>query len=169
MNKKTARRGMTLVEISVVLAIIAIVSAMVVSFCLMINTRAKTAEKKLAVMQDLTVTEATVESFVLTMAERGATFAVSEGGKTLVATLAESTFACTFDGAGETLSCTVDDEENVLSTTAFTDISFSVLENTQDYVILCTVSYTLPHTESEAAHYTFCINPFVGETREVSV
>ena len=58
------RRGFTLAELSIVLAVLAIVLTMVVSFTAMTNNSRQLSEARLEALQDIRVAEAIVENFI---------------------------------------------------------------------------------------------------------
>ena len=66
MVNKNARckKGMSLIEITVVLAVVAIISVAVVSFTVFVNGRVTSNGKKLAFMQDVTATQTIVENWI---------------------------------------------------------------------------------------------------------
>ena len=61
MNRK---KGMTLAEIVVVLAVVAIVSTIVVSFSLMVNRKAQISRNKVDVVGEITLVEKLVDNWV---------------------------------------------------------------------------------------------------------
>lgn len=152
------KKGVTLAEICVVLAIISICSVMVVSFSLMVNRRSAAAQARLAAMEDMTSLEIVVESWVERLTVAGATFTGEP--EMLSATLQGVSYTCTFDG--ERLVGTLPDgtELTYLPETV-TAISFTAAQKSADSIFFCTVTYEI---NGEASPYTFCVNPYVGET-----
>ena len=64
MNTKMNRRGFTLAELSVVLAVLSIVSIMVASFTAMVSNSRQLSTARLEALQDVRVVEALVEGFI---------------------------------------------------------------------------------------------------------
>lgn len=152
------KKGVTLAEICVVLAIISICSVMVVSFSLMVSRRSAAAQARLAVMEDVASLEVVVENWVERLTVAGAAFTAEPG--LLSATLDGVSYTCTFDG--ERLIGTLPDG-TALSylPEAVTAISFNAAQKSADGIFFCTVTYEI---NGEAFPYTFCVNPYVGET-----
>ena len=58
------RRGFTLVELSVVITLVAIISLAVVSFSIFMNQKAVASRKTIAAMQELDIAESMIESWL---------------------------------------------------------------------------------------------------------
>ena len=64
MKTKNLRRGATLTELMVVIAVIAIVAVMVVSFSAMVSGGREMAQAKLDALQDIRLAESVIENFI---------------------------------------------------------------------------------------------------------
>ena len=157
------RKGVTLAEMSIVMAVIAIVSLSVVSFVMITSGRGTAGIAKLNAMEEIELVEAIVDNW-FAMNAKDETFINPRGsiewnGKTL-----EVGFT-----PGSTTKYNLE---------KVTDISFSqmfltesgeykkTLDNgdvVKDILYFCTVTYVQEEDAREQT-YTFCINPRVGET-----
>ena len=158
--KKTDKKGFTIAELCVVLAIVAIVSAMVVSFSVLLSARTRESSARLDAMNDLELVESAAEGWLSRMGLEGAV--VSQNGSGLTATVT--------DGAGTSSTYTLSVYGNMLTGTLpgnevmtvvleqVNDIDFTILQNAGDTLCICTV------TDSEGNTHTVCVNPHVGDT-----
>ena len=62
--KKNNRRGFTLAELTIVLAVLVIVSAMVVSFTAMVSNSRQLSTARLEALGDVRVAETLIENFI---------------------------------------------------------------------------------------------------------
>lgn len=143
-----SRRGMTLAELMVTLAMVAIMIVMIVSFVVLMTGHTQANGERLAFQQDYAVLKSQVEAWMNTNA--GQTLdcdgnSVKAEGSTLglqyntltagsytyrVETIESVTFRLEVKGEGEN----------------------------RNYLLFCAV------TGVNGEHYTFCVNPHVGET-----
>lgn len=178
MNKAsngTARRGVTLTEMTVVLALISLVSLLVISFTGMVNLRSSVSVIKNRAADDLRLTKVVLENWTAAVTDYGAEITVADDGKSLVATIGmegmEDTEILTYnaflteDGFtaklpnGETLHCPIGE---IVSFTFEIDKKDEPL---QDEILFCTAEYSIPKSSgtSEIQTITFCINSHVGD------
>ena len=155
--KKTGKKGFTLTELTVVLALVAIVSGMVVSFAAMISARTKLSTARLNAMSDLelveSVTEAWMDSMALSGADISSTVDELKAGEYNLS-FYENTLTGTLPG-GEVLTVRLDHVVGV---------EYTLLENnTGDCLCICTVTLELSSGETESR--TICINtnPNLGD------
>ncbi len=177
-NKK---KGITLTEICVALAVLSIISVVVVSFAAMVTGRGATGTDKLKYMQDIELLEAMVEDWFE---------AVYTGvGSVTVATDAPESTEPTDPSAptepfekhtwlqtaeGKTLQyvsqnlVAVFDEGVPLNVQleSITGVEFEVEPGDNDELFFCTVTYVYRQGQNKEVEktYTFCINPRVGES-----
>lgn len=159
------RRGFTLAELTVVLAVLVIVSAMVVSFTAMVTNSRQLSTARLDALSDVRVAESIIEGFIegneiKTKFEKNA-----EGNTIPVNTLEASD--------GKTIGLEEKEEKNVLVIKKGGDIDTTItLERVKsitfdyhgedaDKIYYCTIKYTVGNHDYD---YTFCVNPYVGET-----
>ena len=139
--KYRSRRGVTLLELCIVMALVAILSSMVATFTVMTNRRSRAAEERLSAMQEIAMVEAAVDAWF----DR------------------HGTASCQITASGNALACDCDGEAAfTLTSVAFHPEHVTGVEFSQsDEVYFCRVTYAVTSTEETI---TFCVNPRVGET-----
>ena len=149
--KKNAknRRGFTIAELTIVLAVIAVVSTMVVSYVTIITQRNRAATERLNVMQDIQVIESMTEAWIEEISNIGVT------DDTLIS-IDDTSVAMKFDLASSTY-CALTKYE----TTAIKSVTYRS-EGSDDILYFVTVTYALSD-KNGLQTYTFCVNPYVGE------
>lgn len=208
------KKGATLAELCVVLAVITIISVVVVSFSVMVHQRVNISTDKLKAMEDITIVEHFIEGWVETMMQDRpddtlndivffATETVDDGlfsYKRLIAMRTTDAEGATWDnyklfyrheddveGTSETVllnkltAQTLDpDVTNAIVLETVTDISFAVKyyhegsmidgmaggHTPTDWILFCTITYEVDMADDTdgTMTYTFCINPYVGNT-----
>lgn len=158
-----SRRGATLTELVVVLAVIVIASAMVVSFSSLIGGKSTISKAKLEAMQDVRIAESTIEGFI-----EGHTNINFETNKL-------SSYTNVVDGEpqiedsiyfsrGKLVYEKAEGENTEIELENVNSITFDSLPgNDGDVIYFCTVTYEDPGHD-DPAKYTFCVNPYAGET-----
>lgn len=141
------RRGMTLAELMVAMAMVAVMIVMVVSFTMLMTEHTRTNGEELAFQQDFAAVKAAVEGWM-----------DSNAGQTLICDEASVT-------AGE--SSTLKFNYGVLTagelslrTDSIGAVTFELFGDNGEYLLFCTVT----RADSEDGGYTFCVNSRVGET-----
>ena len=151
-------RGFTLAELTVVLAVVTIVSTMVVSFVTILTQRNRAAKEMLNTMQDIEVIETMTEAWIEKQIA---------DGYTIDPTLEEGTLcAVKFEESPRKLFWRDHIFENTdglkySTSSTIIGVSFDDDGNTNDFYYV-TVTYKLTD-KSEEQTYTFCVNPYVGE------
>ena len=157
------RKGATLSELCVVLAVIAVISSTVVSFCVMIHRRSYISSQRLAAMQELEQCENTAEAWIESLSSLGAEFDLDPESHLPVAIIGSDSYSFTFiDGliSGKA----PDGLEFSLQTKMISSLSFSMQSKETDTLFVCSLEYVVPKGMSkETLDYSFCINPFVGD------
>lgn len=136
---KTGKKGATLVELCVVLALIAVVSGMVVSFALTISARTGLSAARLNAMGELELVESVTEGWMTRAINEGSEFNRND---------------ISFDSGEKTL--TAGDVSVRLEQVS--NIEFSFLDNGGDILCICKV------TDFAGVTHTICVNPHVGDT-----
>ena len=139
-----SRRGMTLAELMVALGMVAIMIVMIVSFVVLMTGHTQANGERLAFQQDYAVLKSQVEAWMNTNAGRP----LDCDGNSVKA-------------EGSTLGL----QYNTLTAGSYTyrveaieSVTFHVEEKGGQYLLFCAV------TGVNGEHYTFCVNPHVGET-----
>ena len=154
MKTKNLRRGATLTELMVVIAVIAIVAVMVVSFSAMVSGGREMAQAKLDALQDIRLAESVIENFI-----EENNVSIQGNGTYLFATIGElefdeevSTLCIYYRGTTK--------EPLAIKLESVTGITFTE-HGTDDKIYYCTITYDIGGTNNES--YTFCVNPYAGE------
>lgn len=164
------KRGFTLSELCIVLALVAVVATIVTSFCLVVHQRSVISSARLNIVNEVNVVETFVERWVDKMSEKGATFSIAEDG-TLTATLEGVDYEATFSEG--VFNGAVPSGENgmTFTTTSIDSVVFEIESQNGDTIFFCTATALLPQVNGEAKEekYTFCVNSRIGESfREVT-
>lgn len=168
------RRGFTLSELCIVLALVAIVGTIVTSFCLVIHRRSVISRARLDIVNEINVVETYVERWVDKMYEKGATFSIAEDG-TLTATIEGVDYEATFtDGVFN--GALPEAEPMTYTTMRIESLTFDFEpkkegaggtenEGKGDKIFFCTATALLPQVngEDKQEQYTFCVNSRIGE------
>ena len=161
------RNGFTLLELCIVLALVAIVSTIVTSFCLVIHQRSAISRARLDIVNEVNAVETFIEKWADKMSEQGAVFGKAEDGS-LVATVNNADYGASFAN-GEFKAFVPDgDKEMAFATTRIESIAFGVVSEDEDTIFFCTATALLPQVNGEAKEekYTFCVNSRIGESFE---
>ena len=172
------RRGMTLAEICVILAVISIVSLSVVSFVAIASGRSATSAAKLGAIEEMELVEGLVDNWFIVMARDGGKIQNQYGqwvdnpvevkNNCLIG---KWTGYVRMDKGQIRLQLPGDESDTVYEPKTVESISFSAREkkddqgNLLDTLYYCTVVcvYTV-NKQEQTQSYTFCINPRLGET-----
>lgn len=157
-----SKKGVTLLELSITLFLLAIVSASVVTFSILITKRVDANNDKLSFMQDVIKTEEVASFWLDEVYSLGGEVLLEEGN--LVSTIGgESYFIKFIDG---NLQYTLPDKDNSLALSVVSGITFSIKEKEGDELYFCSLSYSF--SEGKEEKYLFTINPKVGEVISLS-
>ncbi len=163
MNRKL-KIGVSIAEMCIVLAVLAIVGTLVVSFSLMVSARASASTTRLSAADDLKVSQSILDGWVDRMTGLGAQFTADDTG--LSATVDGETYAVKLQEGtliaplpdGTNLSCPISTAEA---------IRFGQLTKPDSNpLIFCTLTYTVksPNGAKTVVEDTFTILSRVGET-----
>ena len=145
MNMRNNRRGFTLTELTIVLAVLAIVLTLLVSFTAMTNNSRRISEARLEALQDIRVAESIIENFIETneglSAKKDGLY--KENEKVLY--FAEEKLVVN-GGANLTL-------ERVES------ITFDYNGGDTEGIFYCTINYNVGNHDY---YYTFCVYSYAG-------
>ena len=138
--KKCEKRGFTVAELCIVLAVISIVSTVVISFTAMVTQRSKISRAQLSALQDIELIETLVEAHIEDPNTTNKTDVSVTGGYLVIA------------------------GKNKLALETVTGFEITPKENNGDILYICKVTYQIPYEKNTTHTYTFCVNPYVGET-----
>lgn len=170
------RRGFTLSELCIVLALVAIAGTIVTSFCLVVHRRSVISRARLDIVNEINVVETYVERWVDKMYENGAKFSINEG--VLTATIGTVDYKATFtDGVFN--GALPDAEPMTYTTMRIESLTFDFESKNEgadgtenegkgDKIFFCTATALLPQVngEDKQEQYTFCVNSRIGESFE---
>jgi len=164
--KKSAKRGFTLAELTIALAVLAIVVVVVSSFTAMIMANTASTTEKLSAINDISGIETVVENWIARNAKDGASFTVENGQ--ILAKIGEETYDIVFAN-NKIISYYPEPEIDVIhDTKTVKKITFDRVVKNGDELFLCTIDYTLNFKKRVyEKQYTFCVNPYIGEIVEV--
>ena len=161
--KNAKIRGMTLTELTVVLAVLAIVAALVSTYIVMLTQRLRTATATLNAMQDISVVTSITENFIDAVAKDEKTLGNPiDDGSALCNTEGEVTYSLSFSGGTITAVYPNLDENITFHSDVIENISFYTDDGDLFFV---TVTYKIPtsKTEFRTETFTFTVNSYVGE------
>ena len=152
-NKNNTRRGATITELLVVIAVIAIAAGMVATFSTMVSANRELSQARLDALQDIKLAETVIENFIEDNASSG--LIVSESS------INHSGDRITFANGALNIYPAVGSDTNPLSINleTITEITFDVIGD-DDKIYYCTIIYDIGGTPFD---YTFCVNPYAGE------
>ena len=161
------RKGFTLSELCIVLALVAIVSTIVISFCLIMNKRSAISRARLDIVNEVNAVETLIEKWVDKMSEQGAVFSKTEDGS-LLATVNNVDYGVSFANGEFKASVPDGDNEIAVATTRIESIAFDLVSEDEDAILFCAATALLPQVNGEAKEekYTFCVNSRIGESFE---
>lgn len=169
-------KGMTISEICIVIAVLAIVSVVVVSFAAMATGRGTVGVDKLKVMQDVELLEAVVDQWFAEVYTKPGDVEIVANNDTEALSLKDRE-GLTLQFAGSNLVAVFpvknagEGEETTTSRTyqfeVITGLKFErvVDESGTDDIFFCTITYEYRSGQNKTGKgtYTFCINSRVGE------
>ena len=171
--KNKNKKGFTLVELVIVLAVLVIASGMVVTFSSMMHGAQSVSNARHEALQDVKVAESLIEGFIENNADKVQIETGGAGSRgDILYTEAdngdkESFIKLGSDGDGNALIYVISGEgENpdyspVISLKSASSITFEKI-GANDTLYYCTITYNV----ADAPHpytYTFCVNPYAGE------
>lgn len=179
----TKRKGTTLAEIAIVLAVLSVISTVVLSFVLMVSRRARASSARLEAMQDIEFVETLTESWINVMRENGATFvtdadrpnvlkAVIPDNSLISSSRSEAvSFTLSYDSASGTLIGTLPNDRMSLTFTS-QRVSSMKFDATSEIVLIddpcvffCSLEYSIPlvgYDTGKTFNYNFCVNSRIG-------
>ena len=177
MNKKIEKKkGFTLVELVIVLAVLVIAAGMAITFSTMMHGAQSVSNARYEALQDVRTAESLIEGFIENNAGNATEVGFDENGalvfngetttasfkffnsnvvKILVITVGENPVQMQVDNIDAITFEIVDASGNVCKQKGDEYISLS-----SDTLYYCTITYDVGGTPFT---YTFCVNPYVGE------
>jgi type II secretory pathway pseudopilin PulG len=165
---KKIRKGSTLAEICVVLAVVSIVTTVVLSFCMMTNRRSVASANRLHIMEELEMLESIVETWRDSVAVAGKDISLApDSNSPLIADAGgdQNTIALS-DGV---LTATMPDGSDIqFKCDAAKTMMFNLIpaeEDPSNVLIVCTVEFNAIGADVvNPPEYVFVVNSRIGES-----
>lgn len=141
---KNCKKAFTLLELSIVIALVAIISVATVSLCTLVNNVTKANSKKLDFMQDVTL----LESLISSWADKQAVNQTKVDFSNL--------------SFSEDKILAIDGKKYTFET--INDIDFTLKENGSDFLIICELTLNGNYAADGSKTFIFTVNPFIGES-----
>ncbi len=159
MEKVNGKKGFTVLELSIVLAIVAIVSASVATFSVMFAKRVNSNNKKLSLMQDVVKAQSLIDSWVNEIYTLNGEIVVLDGQ--LVANVSGENYQLYLSNG--MLVGKIPTGERSVELSIVSQIDFSVKEKSGDKLYYCNLSYTFEKDSDQFKNYVFTVSPRVGD------
>ena len=184
--RKKRRKGMGIAELAVVIAVISIVSLIVVSFTLMVSDKVRNSREKVNAMNDITVIESIVDTWITKNIEAGNEFyyfgeEIVNGSywttefdlntPIILASFSDNfekpdKYVFEFAKGTKQVTCKISDDQTIThQMDTVESIHFNVGKKEGDIIFFCTITYKVATSnKNSVTHtYTFTINPRVGD------
>lgn len=157
-KKSGYKKGATLIELSVVLAVLSIITVMAVSFSIFFSERTKTSVKANDLMQEVASIKKVVENWTNDLSYNDAIFSL-ENSSTMVGEVNGAKYYLSL--SDNRLSANLLNGESLsYSLIAFETLTFNIQENATQTLFICKAFYTANDT---VQYISFTVNPFVGD------
>ena len=152
------KKGMTIAELCVVLAVIAIVSTIVVSFSVLVHQKTAISNSKVDAVADIRVVENIIDGWIYRQEVLGHNISV-EGDVVKSSGGYELTFS------DNKILGTLPDEKNLwFNTSTIESIEYEIFDKETDVLVVCTINYYVSNgSELVENSYIFCVNQYVGD------
>ncbi len=160
-KKGKLKKGATLIELSVVLAVLSIISTMVISFSIFFSERVKTTVKANNLMQDVVAVKAVMESWIDDLTQNNATFSCADNNNKLIGDINGTQYSIALEN--KLLSATlVSGGQISYRVEAISVLTFDVIKNSDQTqtLYICKAFYQADNTVD---YFSFTINPYVGD------
>ena len=167
---KRIRKGSTLTEICVVLAVVSIVSTVVLSFCMMANRRSVASANRLRIMEERKMIETIVETWCESMAAAGKDISIIDVRDSITLTEGilkakmpeEPSIQFKCDAAKSLIFNVYSNISNNLGDLSIPDDPEKAKAN---ILIVCTVEFNDPYADPiNPPKYVFAVNSRIGES-----
>ncbi len=174
-NKYNKRKGATLAELIIVLAVLVIASTMVVSFSSMMHGAQGISNERFEAMQDVTAAESIIEGFIESNVVESTNVYIDENGlltfakndaKVNLGFYKNINYIMISYFSGEQIKMEFENIDSIsftLVSPGKTVVDYDdgcIVTTTNDILYYCTINYFVDKTNYT---YTFCVNPYAGE------
>lgn len=154
MLQRAKKRGFTLMELSIVIALVAILGTVIISFSSLMSKRTAQNTERVGFMQEFNMVETAVESFI----DKGVLGGGVVVSDTTLSYNGEKQSVLSYSMADGMLKTVIDGVEDNLSLDYIIDIKFSSKTNSDKTLYYCSVTDNLENV------LTFIVYPRVGGT-----
>ncbi len=163
-GKRQGRKGISIAEMCVVLAVVAVVAVSVTSFTLLVSAQTKASVIKINAMDDLELAEKITEDWISKMLSSGAQTLTADGTKLIAATGGQSYTLTVTEGQ---LAAQLPGEANprLFPLKTVTQLRFELMTGPESRLVICHAVYTLPNPGGEDVeqHFVFTVCPRHGQ------
>ena len=155
LNFNKAKKAFTLIELSIVIALVSIIGTAVISLCVFISNTAHKNSTQLAFMQEVNLAQSLVQKFADNTFNHDKLFDFEEKHNVLLDELAvfeDGVFSINY---GKYSFDTIESMTFSVKTTQRADI--------KDFLIICTLNLKGKYTTNGSDTFTFAVNSYVGE------
>ncbi len=137
------KKGVTLVELCVVMALIAIIGSSVVTFSALVKRRTDASSQNGAVLEDLSNVEMTLKQWIMHFDNADYTFELEDGGEAIVAKSAKDGSSASRISLNEDKTMLVSENRVSLEVSRLLGMKFEIIESAKTHrsLIRCTVQY----------------------------
>ena len=139
-----SKKAVTLLELSIVIALVSIVGSAVVSLCVLVSNAAHKNSTHLAFMQEVTLVQTLVQNF-----------ADDENNHANI-----NTIDFPYDESSKTFK--FNNKDYTFDT--ISNISFEVKTKSGDFLIICSLKLNGDYATDGTDTFTFAVNSYVGES-----
>lgn len=161
--------GVSIAEITVVLALISIVSLSIVSFTTMLSAHSSSIATKLKVEEDIEACNIIIKNWV-DIISRDYSADITVVDNTLCANIDSINYKIIL--SDDTITAELPDRQNLmLEINKLISLRFEKLKNERDEIYLCTATYELPRIseKKDIKEISFFINSHIGDVFSDSV
>lgn len=162
MRRKNLKKGSSLAEMIIVIAVLSIISTIVISFVFMTGESVSTSRQKVDALNDIAIVESIIDSFITSELDNLNNLDSKER-LDITINKGTETNELSFDYDTKQLKALKDNTPTIYQTETVKDIEIIVKENTNDEkMVICFVTYELNITNNNKRSYTysFCVNPY---------
>lgn len=161
-NKNNKRRGATITELLVVIAVIAIAAGMVATFSTMVSANRELSQARLDALQDIKLAETVIENFIEDNANEINLLYTTHEDETKICKKISIPSGDNLEFSNGTLNINSNTNPLTINLETVTGITFKEhsVEGNSDKIYYCTITYDIGGTPFD---YTFCVNPYAGE------
>ena len=166
-TKFNLKKAFTLLELSIVIALVAIVGTVTTSLCLLVSKTANKNSNQLAFMQDISSIQSALETYTSYDVSCNRILENRTNGQTTVNYLLsedEHYNPAHFDAQTKELTINY----TTITLTTIENISFTVLKEQNDFLIICKVTANGNFANDGSNTFVFAINPFVLESVNIN-